>query len=190
MRTDAQVKSSPFEPSTPDRGADQQRHRQVRPPAPPPRGASARPAALRDAEKIPPALQGRRRPGHPLPRHGGGSLCGAAAAHLRRASGLTAGYRADEEPRRGLHRRADEESRRLPFLGVPVLLPHRRTAAGRGRDPDRHVGRNVHEPPFAGRRGQRQNVGGCCGHLACIRAGYQAALLAPTEILPASTPRT
>ena len=37
VRTDAQVKSSPFEAVYPhDRGADQQRHRQVRPPAPPP----------------------------------------------------------------------------------------------------------------------------------------------------------
>ena len=52
-----------------------------------------------------------------------------------------------------------------PFWESPALLPHRRTAAGRGRDPDRHVGRNVHEPPFAGRRGQRQNAGGRCGHL-------------------------
>ena len=37
-----------------------------------------------------------------------------------------------------------------PFWESLPLLPHRRTAAGRGRDPDRHVGRNVHEPPLQG----------------------------------------
>ena len=148
-----------------DRRADQQRHRQMCAPAPPSRRASARPPAPRDAEKIPPAPQGRRRPGHPLPCLRGGGLRGAAAAHLRRAAGLAAGHRADEEPRRSLHWRAHAKGRRLPLLGRSSLFSHRRTAAGRGRDPDRYGGRDLHEPAPAGRRGQRKDAGGRCGHL-------------------------
>ena len=126
VRTDAQVASSPLRGRLPtDRRADQQRHRQMRAPAPPSRRASARPPAPRDAEKIPPAPQGRRRPGHPLPCLRGGGLRGAAAAHLRRAAGPAAGHRADEEPRRSLHRRAHAKRPTPPPSGTlsPFLPP-------------------------------------------------------------------
>ena len=66
----------------PDRGAFQHRDCKMHPAAAPPCGTPARPAARGDAEKIPPALQGRCCAGHPLPCHGRGSFCSPAAAHL------------------------------------------------------------------------------------------------------------
>ena len=148
-----------------DRWAFKQRHRPVCPPAAPPCRASARPAAAGDAPEIPPALQGRGRAGHPLPGERGSRLCGPAAAHLRRTAHFAAGHRPDEEPGQRRHRGTDAASRPAAVLGRAALLPHRGPAAGCDRDPDRHGGRAVHEPPAAGRCGQRQNAGGCSRHL-------------------------
>ncbi len=83
VRTAEQIKASPFEAVyPPDRGPDQQCHRQMRAAAAAPCRASARPASAGNAGKIPSALQGRCRAGHPLPCHRRAGLCSPAAAHL------------------------------------------------------------------------------------------------------------
>lgn len=51
-----------------------------------------------------------------------------------------------------------------PFWDA-LLFAHRGPAAGCDGDPDRHGGRAVHEPPAAGRCGQRKNAGGGSRHL-------------------------
>ena len=79
----------------------------------------------------------------------------------------------------------------LPFSGeVPALLPHRRTAAGRGRDPDRHVGRNVHEPPFAGDVAAAKRWWPLRPSGPASGLGIRPHCWPPPRSWPASTPRT
>ena len=156
VRTDAQVESIPFEAVyPPDGGAFQRGHCQMRPPAPPPRGAPARPSPAGNAAKVPPALQGGGRPGHPLPRQRGRGLCGPAAAHLRRAVDFAAWHWPDEEPGCRPHRCPHAKDEPGTVLGLAAILPHWCPAPGRGGNFNRHGGRDFHEPPAAGRRGQR-----------------------------------
>ena len=73
--------------------------------------------------KIPPALQGRCRAGHPLPCHGRGGFCSPAAAHLRGAAGAPVGHWTNEEPGQRLHRCTHAAARPVPLLGIAPLLP-------------------------------------------------------------------
>ena len=66
-----------------------------------------------------------------------------------------------------------------PCSGPACPSPHRCPAPGRERDSGRHGGRDFHEPPFAGRCGQRQNAGGGCRHLGLHSGGVSGRAAGP-----------
>ena len=88
-------------------------------------------------------------------------------------------YWPDEKPGCCCHRCPHAACRPVPVLGQSALLPHRCPAPGRERDSGRHGGSDLHEPPFAGRCGQRQNAGGGCRHLGVHPGGVSGRAAGP-----------
>ncbi len=184
VRTDAQVKSSPFEAVyPPDRGSDQQRHRQVRPPAPPPRGASADPLPSEMLKKY---------------------------RLLSKADAVRAIHcPATEEEAFAARRRLIYEELLVLQLGIGRMKNHGAASTGAPMkkadaspfweslpiSPTGAQRRAVEEilTDMSGETSMNRLLQGDVGSgktlvaaaaiWACIQAGYQAALLAPTEIL-------
>ncbi len=135
--------------------------------------------------KIPSAAQGRGGTRHPLPCHRGTGRSGAAAAHLRGAFGAAIGHRADAQPGRCGHPGTHAPRRPSPFSGRACLPPtgaQRRAVEEILTD---MAGDTAMNRLLQGDVGSGKTLVAAAAIWACIRAGYQAALLAPTEILAA-----
>ena len=93
-----------------------------------------------------------------------------------------------------MKRQQQQSLRRAPPLEATAkidarirrLFPFELTAGQQqaiARDRRRHGPADAHEPPAPGRRGQRQDVVAVYAMLLAVAHGYQAVLMAPTEVL-------